>query len=242
MKSCPWLKTGGGIYDGQEKEYQGNYEIVGVCHDFKLNDMHSDNSNVDVAFIIYGPDKADWGDPLSKVFVRIKAGFDKREARRDLTAVMKKFDASVEFNFQFLDNRLEQTYKDEFRFISQVQVFALICILITLIGVFCLTMFETEFRRKEIGIRKVMGSTEGQILSLFTSRYILPLVVAFCVGAPIAYIMSKKWLEGFVEHTPIYWWLFALALVLVAAIVLLTVIVQSWRVARSNPVESIKTE
>ena len=115
-------------------------------------------------------------------------------------------------------------------------------LIITLIGVFCLTMFETEYRRKEIAIRKVMGSTVGQVLLLFVLRYIAPLVVSFLVAAPLARWLGTRWLENFAEHASIAWWLFPLALIIVGIVVVITVVLQSWRVATSNPIESIKTE
>ncbi len=240
--SYEWLKLDNKIFHEEAQVWQSNYPVVGICRNIKVQTMREDNNSINMAFIIFGPDMQNWGDQLGIAIIRTKAGFDKLEARRQITEVMKKFDANKEWNIPFLDNHLEQAYQEEFRFISQVEVFAFICILITLFGVFCLTMFETEFRRKEIAIRKVLGSTEGEVLSLFTGRYIAPLIIAFCVGAPVAYLLSKKWLEGFVEHTPIYWWLFPLALCLVSTIVLLTVVVQSWRVARSNPIEGVRTE
>ena len=143
---------------------------------------------------------------------------------------------------KFLDDILEQTYKDEMRFMTQIEVSTLLAFLITIIGVFCLTMFETEYRRKEIAIRKVMGSSVEEVLSLFTQRYALPLILSFLIAAPIGYYISEQWLQNFAEHTPIYWWLFPVAFLIVSTVVLLTVIVQCWRVATMNPVESIKTE
>lgn len=103
-------------------------------------------------------------------------------------------------------------------------------------------MFETEYRRKEIAIRKVMGSSVGSVVSLFALRYAVPLVVAFVIAAPIGWWLSNSWLQSFAEHTQIHWWLFPISLVAVSAVVVLTVVVQSWRVATANPVESIKTE
>ena len=141
-----------------------------------------------------------------------------------------------------LDQKLEETYLEEFRFIRQVLVFSVICIIITLIGVFCMTMFETEFRRKEIGIRKVMGSSTQEILMMFCRHYALLLIVSFIFAVPVAYYIGQQWLQSFAERTPIYWWLFPLALLAVSAITLATVIVQSWRTANENPVNSIKNE
>ena len=243
MAQYKWLVVGDSI--GRQNGgwgSQSNYNIVGVCNNFKLKSMRCDNSNVAVAFVIFGPDMAEWGDRCGQVFVRVAKNQDKIEAKRRIAEVLNKLDGSQEYEMWFLDDDLQQTYVEEFRFISQVKLFAIICIIITIIGVFSLTMFETEYRRKEIAIRKVMGSSIGSVVRLFAMRYALPLVVAFVVAAPVGWWLSNSWLQSFAEHTPIHWWLFPLSFVLVSAVVVITVIIQSWRVATANPVESIKTE
>ena len=242
MKQYKWLAVGDSI--GRQNEWgpTSNYLIVGTCNNFKLKSMRCDNSNVAVAFIIFGPDMAQWGDRCGQVFVRVAKNQDKIEAKRRIAEVLNKLDGSQKYEMKFLDDDLQWTYVEEFRFISQVKLFAIICIIITIIGVFSLTMFETEYRRKEIAIRKVMGSSIGSVVSLFAMRYAVPLVVAFIVAAPVGWWLSNSWLQSFAEHTPIHWWLFPLSFVLVSAVVVITVIIQSWRVATANPVESIKTE
>lgn len=243
MAQYKWLVVGDSI--GRQNSgwgSQSNYNIVGVCNNFKLKSMRCDNSNVAVAFVIFGPDMAQWGDRCGQVFVRVAKNQDKIEAKRRIAEVLNRLDGSQKYEMWFLDDDLQQTYVEEFRFISQVKLFAIICIIITIIGVFSLTMFETEYRRKEIAIRKVMGSSVGSVVRLFAMRYALPLVVAFVVAAPVGWWLSNSWLQSFAEHTPIHWWLFPLSFVLVSAVVVITVIIQSWRVATANPVESIKTE
>ena len=243
MTQYKWLVVGDSI--GRQNSgwgSQSNYNIVGVCNNFKLKSMRCDNSNVAVAFVIFGPDMAEWGDRCGQVFVRVAKNQDKIEAKRRIAEVLNRLDGSQKYEMYFLDDDLQQTYVEEFRFISQVKLFAIICIIITIIGVFSLTMFETEYRRKEIAIRKVMGSSVGSVVSLFAMRYALPLVVAFVMAAPVGWWLSNSWLQSFAEHTPIHWWLFPLSFVLVSAVVVITVIIQSWRVATANPVESIKTE
>ena len=243
MAQYKWLVVGDSI--GRQNGgwgSQSNYNIVGVCNNFKLKSMRCDNSNVAVAFVIFGPDMAEWGDRCGQVFVRVAKNQDKIEAKRRIAEVLNRLDGSQKYEMWFLDDDLQQTYVEEFRFISQVKLFAIICIIITIIGVFSLTMFETEYRRKEIAIRKVMGSSVGSVVRLFAMRYALPLVVAFVVAAPVGWWLSNSWLQSFAEHTPIHWWLFPLSFVLVSAVVVITVIIQSWRVATANPVESIKTE
>jgi putative ABC transport system permease protein len=103
-------------------------------------------------------------------------------------------------------------------------------------------MFETEYRRKEIGIRKVFGSSTREILLRLCRHYGKLLIVSFVMAAPLAYYIGRQWLQGFAERTPIYWWLFPLALLAVGLITLATVVTQSWRAATENPINSIKTE
>ena len=242
MKQYKWLAVGDSI--GRQNEWgpTSNYLIVGTCKNFRLKSMRCDNNNVAVAFIIFGPDMEQWGDRCDQVFVRVAKGQDKLEAKRRIAEVLNRLDGSQKYEMEFLDDDLQWTYIEEFRFISQVKLFAIISIIITVIGVFSLTMFETEYRRKEIAIRKVMGSSVGSVVSLFALRYAVPLVVAFVIAAPIGWWLSNSWLQSFAEHTPIHWWLFPISFVAVSAVVVLTVVVQSWRVATANPVESIKTE
>ncbi len=220
------------------------YPVVGVCKDFQFTTMRINRNEKDVAFIIFGPDmESSWGgDPCQKIFIRVKAGYNKLMAKQEATDILNRLCPDKQHTLYFLNECLERAYEEEFRIIGLVKLFAFICIFITLIGVFCLTMFETEYRRKEVSIRKVMGSSIIEVLSLFTKRYILPLVLSFIIAAPIGYYLSEQWLQNFAEHTPIYWWLFPVAFVIVSIIVLGTVIVQSWRVATMNPIESIKTE
>lgn len=241
MKKYDWLVVGDSI--GRQNSWgKGNYPIVGVCDNFKLMSMRNDNSKVAMAFLVMGPDMASWGDRGSMLFVRVAEGQDKLAAKKRIAGVVKSIDPTGDYNMYFLDDDLQRTYVDEFRFISQVKLFAFICILITVIGVFSLTMFETEYRRKEIALRKVMGSSVGGVVMLFVRRYTVPLVLAFVVAAPLGWWLGTKWLQSFAEHTPMHWWLLPLAFVGVAIVVLATVAAQSWRVATENPVESIKTE
>lgn len=238
MKQYEWLKVGEPIGNWGEAAYN----IVGVCADFKLHSMRVDDSQTAVGFILMGPDMASWGNRCTRMLVRISAGYDKVEAKRQLTDLLNRLDHAQDNEFRFLDESLQTTYENEFRFIAQVRAFTLVCISIILIGVLCLTMFETEYRRKEIALRKIMGSTETEILMLFARRYALPLVAAFVLSLLPTYALCEQWLQNFAMHTPIRLWVFPLAFCIVGAVVMLTVLVQSWHTATMNPVDSIRTE
>ena len=221
----------------------GDLTVVGVCKNFRAFTTRVDNDQTPLAFIVYGDAYSQWGDPCRTMYVRMAANTDKVQLRKKINSVLQTFvhDGPLP-DMSFTDEKMEVAYWDEMRFMTQMEASMLLAFLVTIIGVFCLTMFETEYRHKEIAIRKVMGSSVAEVLALFTSRYALPLLVSFAIAAPIAYYVSEQWLQNFAEHTPIYWWLFPAAFVLMTAIVLVTVVVQSWRVATRNPMESIKTE
>lgn len=218
----------------------GDFPIVGICKDFRSQSTRVDNSQIACAFFIFG-EHFGWGQ-CRNINIRMAPGVNIVEARRQIAAVLDKYAEGDKSDLRFLDQLMEDTYREELTFIGLMKLSSVLTILITLIGVFCLTMFETEYRRKEIAIRKVMGSSVSQVLMLFAGRYAAPLLIAFVVAVPAGYSISTEWLSNFAEHAPVYWWLFPLALIIVSAVVLSTVILQSWRVATMNPFYSIKNE
>ena len=116
--------------------------------------------------------------------------------------------------------------------------------IITLIGVFCLTLFETEYRRKEIGIRKVMGARTSEVVWMLCRHYMLYILIGFALAAPIASYLGYLTLNRYFKvHADINWWIILpAALLIVGCIVLGAVALQSWRAARENPVNSIKND
>jgi putative ABC transport system permease protein len=117
-----------------------------------------------------------------------------------------------------------------------------LAIIISIVGVFGLVVFETQFRRKEIGIRKVMGASIGNIILMFNKTYLHIVCISFVLAAPVGYYGVSKWLQNFAYKTPLYWWVFAIAFLTVTGITLLTVTYRNWQAAKANPVDSIKTE
>ncbi len=231
----PWVKM-------DEPVLKDDFIVLGVCDDVQFSSMRHDIKGRPFVFVVVSPEMMMkyWGEDRKPVLnIRCKAGVDKRELRRQIEEIVHRVTQSSEPEVRFLDQRLEQLYRDEFRFVRQVLIFSIVCLVITLIGVFCLTMFETEYRRKEIGIRKVFGSTSEEILRMLCRRYLWLLAISFVVAAPAAWYIGTLWLQNFSERTPVCWWLFPLALLVVGTVTLSTVVFQSWRAANANPVESI---
>jgi putative ABC transport system permease protein len=114
--------------------------------------------------------------------------------------------------------------------------------LLSLIGLFAVSYQKTSFRTKEIGIRKINGANVTEILLLITGNFAGWILIAFLIAVPSSWYAMDKWLEGYVYRADIKWWIFAVSGLMVLAVSFLTIIVQSLKAARKNPVESLKYE
>ena len=239
-KKYPWLAVDKPINDE-------DMPVVGFCEDIKYATLRVDDSQQPIAFLVPTRDGfySKGGEWRNHLLVRVAKGVDKREAKQKVLEVVLKYEHDNELevsDLRYVDDVLEESYHQERLFTQQILLFSLLAILISIIGVFGLTMFESEYRRKEIGIRKVFGSSTKEILMMFWRRYLYILLGCFVVAAPIGYLVGQHWLEGFAVRTAISPLLFVVSFLLITLITMLTVTYQSWKNANENPINSIKTE
>ncbi len=238
-KKYPWLAVDKPINDE-------DMPVVGFCEDIKYTTLRVDDSQQPIAFVVPSRDGYFKGDFWrNHLLVRVAKGVDKREAKEKVLDVVLKYEHESKpdiSDLRYVDDVLEESYRQERLFTQQILLFSLLAILISIIGVFGLTMFESEYRRKEIGIRKVFGSSTKEILMMFWKRYLYILLGCFVVAAPIGYLLGQHWLEGFAVRTAISPLLFVVSFLLITLITMLTVTYQSWKNATENPVNSIKNE
>ena len=213
-------------------------QIVGFMPDVKFASFR--NAVEPMAFYVWGTEN--WGNNSRYVYIRMKAGTDMRAAMEHVQSVLKELDPDYPFNVFFFDKVLQQLYEKERAVGSLITLFSAIAIFISMVGVFGLVVFDSEYKRKEIGIRKVFGSSTRQILVRFNRTYFKIVIVCFVAAAPVAYYGVSQWLTNFAYRTPIRWWIFALAFIAVTAITFFTVTFQNWRAANANPVDSLKSE
>jgi putative ABC transport system permease protein len=180
------------------------------------------------------------GQTLPVSFIRLKAGSNPFEAVTHIRQTLAGIDPTYPFDIEFYDEIFQQLYQKEEHLNRSITLLSLLAIIISVIGVFGLVLFETQRRRKEIGIRKVHGATLGQILGLFNKVYFRILCICFVLAAPVAWYAVSRWLENFAYRTPLYWWVFVSAFVITGVITLATVTFQSCQAASANPVESIR--
>lgn len=233
-KKYPWMRV-------DEPAVPEDYPVIGFCENIRFSSFRNNDAVEPMAFFIYGKDYAVW-DANSILNIRVASGVDKVDMLHRLAEAAEKIAPGRDFKFRFMDEVIDQNYHRELRFTRQILLFSLIAIVLSMIGVFGLTLFESEYRRKEIGIRKILGSSTGEILYMFTKRYFVMLVVCFILAAPFGWWIGHDWLESFSDKTPIRAWVFVASFLLVSLITVLTVTFQCWKNANENPVRSIKTE
>jgi putative ABC transport system permease protein len=213
-------------------------EIVGFMSDAHISSLRSPITPT--AFFIQ---PAAWGQRAPTVaYIRIAQGVNMNEMLDFVRTTIESFEPGFPFVVRNINERVRDVYESERNLSILILIFSLIAIFISIVGVFGLVVFDSECRRKEIGIRKVVGATAAEIVLMFNKAYFKILAVCFVVATPIAWFAVSRWLENFAFRTPMYWWVFALAFVAVAAITVLTVTIQNWRVANDDPVKSVKTE
>jgi len=192
-------------------------------------------------------------DSLSGVFMlNFKRGFsnasiklDGRDLIGSVAALEKIWSATYPdyvFEYQFLDEKIASFYKDEARLSLFYQVFALIAIFLSCLGLYGLASFMAAQRLKEVGIRKVLGATAANIVYLFSREFVVLISIAFVISAPIAWYFVHAWAQQYVFRIPISGWIFVGGGGIALLIALMTVSFQAIRAANSNPIISLKSE
>jgi putative ABC transport system permease protein len=156
--------------------------------------------------------------------------------------VIRQADARHPFEYEFLDQQLDNLYKSEHNLTRLIGIFAAICIFIACLGLFGLVAFTTEQRSREIGTRKVLGATAFQIIMLLAQRILLLVAIASLLAAVISYFAMDKWLAGFAYRAGINPLVFVLAAVLAAGVAFITVALQSYKTASADPVNALREE
>lgn len=205
--------------------------IVGVVADFNFQSL---KQNVESLVISPSPDRR-------QILIRLKPG--SLQAGITLVAnAYSKFAPSYPFEYKFLDQQFDELYKQDIRQQTLLSVFAGLAIFVACLGLFGLASFTTTKRIKEIGVRKVLGSSVENIVVLLSKDLLRPVMIAVCIALPVGYWAMNEWLQNFAYKTHLSWWIFALAALITCGIALVTVSVKAIKAAVANPVKSLRTE
>ncbi|GHU61179.1 ABC transporter permease [Bacteroidia bacterium] len=213
-------------------------EIIGFIPDIHFATFYQ--TPTPMAFFVSGKDNWSRGYEKNNAYIKVKAGSDMFAAMKHVKKVLSVIDSDYPFTVRFYDDMMEKVYQKEQKLGFLITLFSIIAIVISMIGVFGLVVFETQYRRREISIRKVFGSSTEEVIYLFAKKYLITLGICFVIAGPIAYTIMNQWLEKFAYKIPLYWWVFLLGGLIVLAITLVTVVTQSYKAAMANPVEGLK--
>ncbi len=215
-------------------KFHGALQIVGVVKDFNFESLHNHIEP-------YGFTTTMFGSRFGYLVANLNTK-DYARAINKIERVWARLNPTVPFRYSFVDKDFQHNYEKEQLTSSLVTYFTIIAILIACLGLFGLSIFAAEQKRKEVGIRKVLGASAGQISLLLSKEFIALVVVGVIIASPVAWLIMHKWLQGFAYRTSISWWMFGVAGLSAVCIAFFTISFQSVKAALANPVKSLRTE
>jgi putative ABC transport system permease protein len=181
--------------------------------------------------------------PGQREFYSVKLGKDNiRKTVVSIEKLWERYFPADPFNYTFLDDAFDKQYKSDELFGNIFSVFAILAILIACFGLSGLSAYNVLQRRKEIGIRKVMGASIRRLLVLLAKDFLKLVLIAFMVAIPLTWLIMNRWLQDFAYRINISWWVLAIAGVIAVVIAFATISLQAIKAAVANPVKSLRTE
>ncbi len=206
------------------------YTVIGVVKDFHFNSLHEP---IDQLIML--------NHKSSGLIIRAKTA-DMAGLISSTEAIWNGFNTGEPFSFGLLDELYNQTYLKEQKMGTILRIFALLTIFVACLGLFGLITFTAEQRFKEIGIRKVLGSSVPQIVAMLSSDFLKLVLISFLIAFPLGFYAMNMWLEDFAYRIEIQWWVFLVAGCITMLIAFMTIGWKSFRAASMNPVNSLQTE
>jgi len=209
-----------------------NYKVVGVVKDFHFSSLHEEIEPM--TFVLNN-------EPNSYLHLKIE-GWDTKNSLNEVEKIWTQFNPSHPFIYHSLDEAMAELYIDEKKLLSIIGFFSVLSIFIAVLGLFSLSSFMTEQYAKEIGIRKVLGSSVANVFLMLSRKFMFLVIISNIIAWPLAYFVMNRWMQNFVYHTSIRWWIFVLAGLISFIVALLTIGYQTYRSSVINPVEVLKYE
>lgn len=215
-------------------------EVVGVLENFHYQSLR--NRINPLAMFVLPAGDAGIADRGGSFYIELEKEADITAQLATIKSIHQEFDANNPFDYYFLDDTFANFYLTESRLNVMLTSFTLLAIFISCLGLFGLITYSTERRTKEIGIRKVLGASVASIIKLLSKDFILLVIIALVIAAPISYQLMSSWLDNFPYRIEIPWWIYLIAGAAAIVLAFLTISTQSLRAAIANPVESLRNE
>lgn len=206
-------------------------QVIGVVKDFHFESLHE----------VVKPSYITLQNNGSKIMVRIKAT-DQHQTLTDIQRLYTAYNPGFPFTFSFLDEAYQKQYESEARVAVLSRYFAGLAILISCLGLFGLAAFTAQKRRKEIGIRKVIGASVNDITTMLSKDFLKLVIIALLIAFPLSWYLMNKWLQSFAYRVSIHPFVFVVVAGFLIAITICTISFQAIKAAIANPVKSLRTE
>ncbi len=232
-KELGWEKgaTGHTLINSNNNGNRAAYHVIGVVKDFHFRSLHERIAPLVMVL----------NDHSGSIIVKVKT----KDIAGLLTQMKKEWDAltaEVPFTYSFLNERLNNTYRAEQKTGMILGIFAGLTVFVACLGLFGLTMFTAEQRKKEMGVRKVLGASATQIVGLLSKDFLKLVLIAAVIAFPLAWWAMSKWLQDFAYRVDIGWMVFIFSAIGTVFIALVTISLQAIKAALENPVKSLRTE
>ena len=220
-----------------ENEQQLPKRVIGVIKDFNQQSLRQ---NVEpIVFTLKKYVNAPWAGEYYAFKID---GDDLKNSIADIHALWSSTYPTNPFDYFFVDDYFNAQYKNDEQFGKVFTLFAGLAIFIAALGLFGLTAYMTSMRTKEIGVRKVLGSSTFELVKLLSTNYLFLVLISFIIACPFAVLIMKEWLSQFAYRIPLSLWIFVSAGLLCFSIATLTVGIKSWQSAKMDPSKSLKCE
>jgi ABC-type antimicrobial peptide transport system permease subunit len=219
---------------GESEGHYRNLTVIGVVNDYIYGNIFGTPEPV-LFFCDPYPNS-------NLVYVRIKQQADPEQALTTIQAAVKKDNPAYPFEYRFVDDQFNEMFQTEVQASKVSTAFAVLAIIISCLGLFGLATYSAERRIKEIGIRKVLGSSVGGIAALLSKDFLKLVLISCLVAFPVAWWKMHDWLQSYQYRIQISWWIFLLSGLVAMLIALVTISFQSIKAAAANPVKSLRTE
>ena len=214
--------------------YKSKEPVLGIIDNFNFRSLHIETGSAMIRQI--KKDDYPW-----KILVQIE-GNNVITTLNNIKTAYSNFTNDLPFDYGFFDDTIQSWYDSEKRTATIVGYFAILTIVISVMGIFAMSIFYNQQKIKEIGIRKVNGATVYEIMQMLNRDFVKWVAIAFVIAVPLAYYVMNRWLQNFAYKTELSWWIFALSGIFAILIALSTISLQTFRAARKNPVESLRYE
>lgn len=218
------------LFDWRDSTYQ--FEVVGVVKDFNFEGLKDEIGPFAFQAV---------NSSFNYLIVHTEAG-DPGPVLQSISATWKRLNPNEPFEYSFIDDDFQKNYQAERRMSALVRYFMGIAICLCCLGLLGLVTFSAEQRTKEIGVRKVLGSSVPNIVGLLSKDFLKLVLIGNIIAIPLAWYILNKWIQEFAYRASLSWWLFAIAVGLSLAVAMLTLSFQAIKAAIANPVKSLRTE